>query len=392
MTDPAPPPSAPPDAILSPNAALPALQKWFGDQMVDIWKASPIGEKDKPWIVLTCPVWGPYVAPFINFVVPTLLSPENVEALAPCWIVIWTDAQGWPVIWENMHRLESHGLKLVLNLIPDYVMAELAKHDSNKYWGLSVAHNLGMRVSGRIGAGFHMLAPDHLYGPRYFKNLKRLSASYDIVAQTGVSSNRDTVLPELQQYRHPRGWITVPDRELGNLAWTHLHPQTQAYIMNNAQPPDLMPGAHFLVWQGEDYLATYCCHQNASWLSPRVCVQAPNFIPATIDTRLPYFAEDFYVPTVEDEMTFIEFSGANKFAQKGLVNAHAFAARCWAQTGFSTKYLPYFMWPSLTPIHPQKGFMTDDAIKRQHREVAEALLTVKPPVWMETLQSMMVPT
>lgn len=380
---------APPDVIISPQAAMPRLQKWFGDEMVNIYSDLPAA--NTPWLVMSCAVWGDYVEPFVNFAVPTLLGPDNLAALAPCWCLIYTDPLGWPKVWEAMHRLEPHGIKIILRLIPDYMLDELRKHDSNKYWGLAVAQNLGMRAAGRIGAGYHMWMPDHLYGPRYYPNLKRLSF-HDVVAQTGVSSDRDKVLPELNRWRHPNGWISVPDRDLGNLAWIYLHPQTQAYIMNKAEPPDRMPGAHFLVWQGKDALHTYCCHQNATWLSPRVCVQAPNFIPATIDTRLPYFAEDFYVPTPADEMCFIEFSGANKFAQPHLVDANRFAANCWAQVGFTEKYLPYFMYPSLTPIHPQASFMTDEAIVKQHRQVGEQLLAARPPKWMATLQSMMVPT
>src|SRR5229473_3433227 len=154
--------AAPPDVIVSPQASLPALQKWFGDEMVYLWGDWPAA--NVPWMVMSCPVWGSYVEPFCNYVVPTLLAPENLEALAPCWVMIHTDPQGWPKIWEAMHRLEPHGIKLILRLIPDYILAELAKHDSIKYWGLAVAQNLGLRASGRVGAGYHMLMPDHLYG------------------------------------------------------------------------------------------------------------------------------------------------------------------------------------------------------------------------------------
>lgn len=374
------------EVIVSPQGSLPALQKWFGDEMVRLWSAWP--PADRRWMLMGCPAWGDYVERLVRWTLPTVLAPENMAAVAPCWLVIFTDPHGYAAVHNSTKNLRAVGIHPIVILIPDAVLAEARRHPANRYWILGAAQNLLMRMADFAGAGFHMLMPDHLYGPRYFVGLKRLSAQHEIIAQTGISSEIGGVTRDIERFRHAQGWLSVPDADLGNIAWRHLHAQTRAYLMNDATIPDRMPNAHYLCWQGERGIVSYCCHMNATWLSAEVCRSAPNFMPATIDTRLPHFAKTFYVPQVADEMTFIEISGSDKAAAKEKVGFDMFAAKCWAQTGFSDAYMPYFLQPSVTPIHPQKTFLPDDVIAEQAKRVASMLMAVRPPKWMASIQQM----
>jgi hypothetical protein len=217
--------------------------------------------------------------------------------------------------------------------------------------------------------------------------LRELARQHRMICQTGISAEIVGATRELSAWKRDDGSIAIPDRDLGTIGARHLHAQTKAYLMNNgAVIPNRMPNAHYLCWQGEHGIVSHCCHMNAVWLSADICRNAPNFMPATIDTRLPHFADEFYVPAVEDNMTFIEISGPDKASAQFKVDFDFFAAKCWAQTGFSEKYMPYFRKPSVTPTHPQKEFLADDVIAEQAQQVGDLLWSVRPPAWMAKIQ------
>ena len=375
--------------LMNPQESLPTLQKWFGDVIVELWGREPTS--DRRWLLAGCPVWGSYVRTLTDWCLPTMLAPENLKALRGSWLVFFTDVAGYPEVLKATHQFAQHNIVPIVKLMPDEVLNVINRHHSNRYWVLGACHNILMRMADRMDAGYHMMAPDHLYGQRYFANLKRLAPQHEIIAQTGISAEIQGAIRELIKYRNAQGWIAVPDRDLGTIAWRNLHAQTRAYIMNDAQLFDRMPHSHFMAWQGRDAVYTYCCHQNAAWLGPNVCHRAPNFMPATIDTRLPHFGNQMYFPTVDDGMTFIEVSDASKAAQTAPVGRDFFVSRCWAQTGFNSDYFPTFMQPSVTPIHPQDSYLPDDVIKDQHSAVAALLWQERPPAWMKLLQQALAP-
>lgn len=375
--------------ILSPAPIVPTLQKWFGDKVVEAWRTPP---NRTHWLTMGCLIYGEsYVDTFCRLTLPTMLAPNNFEALRGSYLLIFTDAQGFARIQLATKDFDLFGIEVVMDLIPDPVMEVIRQHPSNRYWVLGAAHNIEIRWAQRFGTGYHMLAPDHLYGWRYFKSLKRLAQQHQAIVQTGISADIQGAAPELLGWGHIQGWIEVPDRDLGSIGARHMHAQTRGYLMNGASIPDKLPWSHYLCWRGSDALHSYCCHMNPAWLAPHLVRDAPNFLPATLDTRLPYIVKDgpFYVPTPADEMTFIEVSDRSKAASEQLVDADNFLARAWAQAGFSEAYMRYFLQPSLTPTHPQKDFFADDMIATQHKQVVDLLLSQKPPRWMALLQQQM---
>jgi hypothetical protein len=381
------------EVIIGPQSALPALHKWFGDAMVSTWGTPPTPERR--WLLMGCPAWGDYANRLVNWTIPTLLAPDNLAALTPCWMVIFTDPLGYPTIHTSTKQLRQLGIQPIIKLIPKEVLDEARKHPANRYWILGCAQNILIRMADYYGSGFHMLQPDHLYAQSFIKNLRRLAPQHHMIAQTGISAEIEPATRELEKWRDPRGWIAIPDRDLGDIGARNLHRQTNAYLMNGATvPTDVedagarLPNAHFLCWRGKTSIVSHCCHMNAVWLSPGVCREAPNFLPATLDTRLPQLHPDFYVPTPEDNMTFIEVSGHDKAWAKQLVGFDMFAAKCWAQTGFNLDYMPYFRRPSVTPAHLQDDGMADEEIAAQASKIADLLWSVRPPKWMQMIQQM----
>lgn len=363
------------------------LEGWYGKEMSDLYRGQPWRG---PGILMGCPVWGEkYLERFEKYCLPTIMSPKNHAALkGRCRMVLFTDMASYARLLHFTEGMETVGFDLDLRIIPQEIMAQLpppgAKADDprhlNKYWILGVAGNVQVQMAKRAGMAFHMLLPDHVYEQDYFPNMFRLGAKYEGIAQTGISANVDGCGPELETYKQEGGAITIPGRDLGDMGWRHLHKQTRASLMNDATIPDDLPESHLWTWQGRDKLHLYCCHMNAAYLSAAMCDKAPSRIPATIDAELPAFMpKDFYVPTAEDGMTFIEVSDETKADNPKRVNAKKFAQFCWMKVRYGKQWMPYVERVCEVPIHPQATYMEADEIEAEHARLLAMLLEIRGP-------------
>jgi hypothetical protein len=142
--------------------------------------------------------------------------------------------------------------------------------------------------------------------------------------------------------------------------------------------PDLLwgfPTSHQLIWQGRDRLHVHCPHMNPVYISPELCAAAPTQYFSIIDANLPYiFGDEFYVPTVSDDMAFLEVSDDSKAAVTERVSMERFAAVCRSNLKFRTIYMPYFERGCEVPIRPQEKFLTEADIKQRHKAVCDAIL------------------
>lgn len=369
---------------------LHASEQWFGEAVAKLMDApAPRGHG----IVLGCPLWGDkYVERFKTYGLPTLTAPKNLQALRyRARLVLFTDRPSFIALWNATRDLERQGVEVLLPLIPLEVMQLWNKHETNKYWVLGTAQNIALQMCARWKMGFHMVMPDHMHGPRYFENLFRLlTLGKRAIAQTGISADITTAGPEIERWRDADGHIAIPDRDLCDIAWRHLHPQMQACVMSPGRFPDAMPNSHFLIWPGADRLHLYSPHMNAVYISPELCQRAQPRIPATLDAELPSFMpQDFYVPTIEDGLGFVEVSDSEKPADAAPVPFPAFAERALSQVNFSTDFMPFFQRCCEVPIH--RAFMTPDEIKAEHRAVLQKLVEMNPPGVARTLLQRMTP-
>src|SRR5678816_3726236 len=276
---------------------LPLLEGFYGKEIAELYRGQPWRGRG---LLMCAPVWGQkYLDRFEKLCLPSIMSRENYEALkGQCRMVLFTDIKSYSRLLHFTEGMEDVGFDLDVRLIPPELMAQLptgpndpdyAAKSLNKYWILGVVQNGGVQMAKRAGMAFHQLHPDHIYAPTYYANMWRLATQYEGIAQTGISANITTALPEILTYAQPDGSLTIPDRHLGDIGWRHLHKQTTAAIMNNATIPDDLPESHLWLWQGQDKLHLHCCHMNAAYMSANVCAMAHSRIPATIDAELPYF-------------------------------------------------------------------------------------------------------
>lgn len=368
---------------------LPVLEGWFGSEIARLYNewADPAPGQ----LLLGCPVWGQkYVDRFAHYCLPTLMSPRNAAALkGRTRLLIYTDTESLSQVWAYTRGLEAHGIRVRLVLISPEVMRHVPKAGEKlqdgdqrglyKYWVLGVIGNALAQVAWRDQMGMHVLHPDHLYAPTYFENLFRLSEKYDGICQTGISANIVTAASEIERYRvmeegPHKGVLIIPDRDLGDIGFRHLHKQTRGSLMNNARIPNDMPHSHFLAWQGRDKLVLHCCHMNAAWMRFDHDKPPRTRIPATLDAELPAFMQpDFYVPTIDDGMTFIEVSDDDKLAEEELVDLPTFVRRCWSHVRFQRDWMPWFVRPCEVPIHPQNTYLEDEDIQRQFAQILHYL-------------------
>lgn len=386
---------------------LPVLENWFGTEMARIYEVPPY--RADGVLLMGCPVWGrKYLDRFRQYCLPSILSQKNLAALTGrCHMVLFTDSDSFTELWAMTKGLEqTAGIALQLLVIPKEVMAFVRPKSStgpdpiplegawrpqedpdlNKYWVLGVAGNVMLQMAGRTGMAFHMLQPDHIYADEYFPNLFRLrDAGHEAITQPGISAEITTAADDIEAYRvkdgPQKGSLPIPARDLGTLGMKHLHKQTKACLMNDAMIPDKMPHSHLLVWQGRDKIVLHCCHMNPAYLSPRLCAAAPPRIPATLDAELPAFIPDgkFYVPKIDDGMTYLEVSDKDKGALEGFVDFETFSVRWWTHVRYLEDWMAYSTTPYEIPIKRQENYIPDDEIKRQFDDVLARLIADNPP-------------
>ncbi|MGZ3317255.1 MAG: hypothetical protein ACXU95_08110, partial [Isosphaeraceae bacterium] len=313
---------------------IPLLQNWFWAKMGELFRTPSDALGPKDGVLMGLPLWGDdFIDRFCFFCVPSLRSKKNWEALAGrSRLVLFTDQQGFLRLFQVARALEQQGMKVDVHLIPPEIMAEVGKSALNRYWLLGTCGNYSLQIAGRGGMGFHMLMPDHLYCDGYFENMWRLAETHDGIAQTGISADINGVLPELEQYRQADGSLAIPDVEVGDMGYRHLHKQTAGNFMNGKDLNTELPDSHFMMWQGKDRLHLFCPHMNAAWMSPEMCKGAPIRLYNALDTELPNFMgfpngkpANLAIPEAHDGMTFIELSDDSKIHATHRVNFTDFA-------------------------------------------------------------------
>lgn len=363
---------------------LPALEQWYGDEIAELDGRLP----DKGnGLLLACPLWGArYAQRFARYCLPSLLAPNNLAALRDhCRIVLFTDKPTRPYLKEVVRGLDlDAGLQIIFRTIPDAIMDAIDNQPrgaviDNKYWALGIAGQVGMKMAGVAGMAFHQFHPDHVYADSYFLNLMRLAHEHEAIAQPGISATLPQAHDELYKWKQPDGTLAIPDRDLGDIGFRLLHPQTAASLITDERIPDDLPLMHLWTWQGKDRLYLSCCHMNAAYLSARRCAMAPSRIPATVDAELPsFFPREFYVPKADDGLTYIELSDATKPADTRRGTLAEFVACCAEKVAFQNYWEPYTKELYEIPIHEQETFADEAKVREQHAWLLEQLREENP--------------
>lgn len=404
---------------------LPSLEAWFWEEMHKLAcvlppPANPLAPKK---VLMGCPLWGDeFIARFTTLCLPTLMAPKNRAALTGrCQIVFFTDNKSFKGLNYLKRDMTQAGLPTTVHVIPQHIMdfnngieyekakqvydklaarnapmAELEEAHRqmcavgstlNKYWLLGVTQQLLIWMAGQNGMGFHSLFPDHLYGEAYFENMWRIAEQEPNggIAQTGISADIHTCLPEIENFRVKEGpskdALVIPDRELGDMGFRHLHKQMRGNIMGKSDIATDMPNSHYMLWVGKDKLHVNCCHMNAVWIPPSKTAVTPVKLYNAIDTMLPMFMpERVYIPDDQDGLGFLEVSDNMKNESAPRVDFATYAATAWNQCHLSDDWNPFFEASCEVPIKEQTEYTEEDEIRRQHATIVAWLKEAKPLV------------
>ncbi len=366
---------------------MPALGEWFWRELRDLGRVVPSKSSSDPDILMGCALWGDeYIARFTSLCLPSMMAPKNRAALAGrCRFVFFTDEKSYSGLYNLARDMTRAGFEALVYCIPSKIMDKVGDLVLNRYWLLGACQQLAIQMAGRWGMAFHALHPDHIHGEAYFENMWRLVGEYPGcgIAQTGISANIHTCVDDLQAFYLEDKSLAIPDVDLGDIGWRHVHKQTSANLMNGMSLTEGLPNSHFLMWVGKDKLYTFSCHMNAVYLTPEQTSTAPIHLFNAMDTMLPYYMGNgatVYVPDAHDGMTFIEVSDDNKAATSHRVGFVEWAATCWNTVHGSDMWMPFFETVCEIPIKEQTEYMEEDAIRSQHATMVEALKKAKEPV------------
>jgi hypothetical protein len=182
------------------------------------------------------PVWGQsYIRQFLQFGLPTLLSPGNLPYIAsrlPCQLVILTSSEDRASITDNplVHRLPTLGCELQVRAI-DHLIT-----NSNQSTTITLAITEAIVASGEamLGTCFFVATSDYIYAAGSLKGvLDRMLAGSSAVLVGNFQVAIETALPSLSRILDWTGQApALPPRQLMRWALGHLHPATIANMVN----------------------------------------------------------------------------------------------------------------------------------------------------------------
>lgn len=299
-------------------------------------------------LVMGCPLYGEvYSDRFAEYVLPSMLSRRNRYALERMdWqIVMFVDGYA-------RERLKAADAPLAFVDIPQPIMDGVLAEGNYKYPLLTACHNILVHKARDIGAGFHMLVGDTIYGDGYFENLERLAKTHDAMAQTALTVEAFGALPAIEKYRQADGSIAVPGWQLAYIGVEHMAPDWASWNMDGITDFSEMPSSHYIHFRSKDTIRAHCAHKNVAWINNDRCTRIEPHLGGTLDSELPrYIAGGFYTPRLEDDMAVLSLSGHNP--PVGRQPWASYKRGFWdfiGNGGKNNRFLPYWLhgceWPA----------------------------------------------
>jgi hypothetical protein len=185
-------------------------------------------------------VWGaPYIDVMVKLIVPTLLYPGNVPALASrhhCKVVFFTRANE-----EELIR-GAESVKRLAELVPIEFVHFDPDAFPNVYVAMSHAHLIGCRRAKEEGAKVIVSAPDILFADGCCAEIARQAeAGKTAVMCAGPRLLQEEALAALL----PRISTPMTSREMVSATIDYLHPETQRF---SVETEDFYPYPSHLIW------------------------------------------------------------------------------------------------------------------------------------------------
>jgi hypothetical protein len=182
------------------------------------------------------PVWGQsYVQQFLQFGLPSMLSPGNLPAVAaalPCQLVVLTSSEDQASIANSplMDRVRAAGCDVQMRLL-DHLITH-----TNQSTTITLACTEAVLAAGEemLETCFFLTTSDYIYATGSLKSVTdRMLSGASAVLVGNFQVAQETALPSLRRIMEWSGQApALPPRELMGWALSHLHPSTVANTVN----------------------------------------------------------------------------------------------------------------------------------------------------------------
>lgn len=316
------------------HRAMAIIGPWYADQR---WC---IPDRKRGGLMLGAVVWGQWYLDMLrDYCLPSLMAPENRDALADDVIAIYTSEAEEDAVHDIVRHVRAAGIAVDIHTIPAAVLAA----SDRPFLCLSAAQQLLVTRAARAGMDFHQLHPDHSYSERYVPVLKKLGARHGNIAHGGLNVSCPP-LPALDLYRG-NGALVVPARELATIGWDNT-----IMCAMNGTAPDRMPDEHYQVWRARDRVMLFNCYANPAFIPAAVCkkLDTAQMTTGTLDCHTKsLFRADFYVPTSKDDLAFVALGDASQRGRAtNYTSLDAFLDRMWREIGGQADLLAYYLRPT----------------------------------------------
>lgn len=310
-----------------------------------------------PCILIGCPVWGDlWIERFLRYCLPSIQEGSNWAAIDDR--VIYTDARG-------MQQLRGTPCELIE--ISPQIMAQ------DRFAILRWTQEQLLRRAADTGAGLAAMMPDIVYSCGYFPNLKRLAALHDVIVCQNLWAESGPFLKRIDAHRKHDNSISINAVNLGQLGWDCLHPMWERFLVNGRNFRRDMPISHAIAWRGQHSVHIHSAHLNALWLAPELCRAAvlTSNIDACLADLIPANVKP-YVPTLDDNLTLVEFADVGNKPQ----HVHGGSFGEFAQAMRRVGNLRLFRHCCRVPTFEHPDGMTDAQIARSFRQIFLRLMLV----------------
>lgn len=354
---------------------LPALGNWFHEERM-LLASQPMLFLHKPTLMMGVAVWGrKFIDTFLNYCIPTLLTPANLAALnGRLLLVIHVDQDNFEYLKNQVKFLEEKSIDLEIHLIPDHILEMVPERETNKYWLLGTIQHFYLLEAAHKGMNFHMLMPDHIYSEAFFTNLLKCAQEHEIIIQSSINGELERCVDALDKLRSEE-CIAINAKDLMTLGFENLHEGIKPCIMNGRDAFDNIPVSNYLIWRGENAIYTFSPHASLLYISNRLLRQITLRLHNALDTQIPYYAGSVqpYKPTIRDEIAYIEITEASKGFATQSVGFFEFCFRYWVLTHFNRQYEAIYKEPNPFPVSPQIDFMSEEDIFTSMNGIITAL-------------------
>ncbi len=183
-------------------------------------------------VLFSLSLWGEsYTDLFLNYFIPSILSPNNVPALArerDVFLDLYVTAGCMAAIRESRSfRALARHADIQFIEIPEVLTtcSEYARNQVFRYYIYGGFHHASIERARVLRADIICLAPDGIYGDGCFHNLARfIDQGYRAVLFTAVAGQAETILPVLDRMRDDTTHVlTVPPRAVVGLTVKNVH-------------------------------------------------------------------------------------------------------------------------------------------------------------------------